>query len=239
MGRDRRAAASQAVQLAMLAVLTAVMVSSIVSTERDASSLEPDAAAADPRGDFAAGDDDVAAAVAANTREDDGSAVGPVRWERDAVAVAVGGPDADADALAQVDRALAWISDASGVTFHRVAGPTDRPGWDAPPSRGDATVWLAEGAAPAARTARDGAGVAWAHATWDPTDWWSQRWAYEELIHLAGPPGDQGPPDAVLSTSQRSSVPGAWDAWLLRGLYGPDELPTDPAELAAVYRDQD
>jgi hypothetical protein len=146
------------------------------------------------------------AALKVLTLLDDGRPYETSRWHGD-VSVSVEGEGLDGATLSGIDETLAWLTEITGVRFYRVSGDARL------------RVVLAPGAAPKAALWAAGGRINSGEVSWDPTHPWAERWRWEELIHAAGPAGDHGPGDAVLSTTQSATTPQVFDRWVLASLY--------------------
>jgi hypothetical protein len=184
------------------------------------------AGAANPQGHYKPSSADVRNAAKVLALDDSGRLYGAARWKGPRVDVAVDGSAADAQALARVDEVLGWLSSATGVTFARSDDD------DAPMQ-----LTLRRGAKPLALLTEQPsrARIVAAKVTVDPTHSHSRRWLWEEMLQAAGAGGDWARrSDSVLSTSQQADAPGAFDAWVLRRLYGARSLPTRTVELEEI-----
>jgi len=169
-------------------------------------------------GDAARGDVD--AAVKALTVTDDGIAGDALRWEQDTVHVRIDGASATSERIDAIDRVLAWLQQATGVTFTRTGD-----------GQAEVVVTLEAGRQPRSLLHRDGHALRRVEVQWDPTHPHAGRWMWEELLHAAGPYGDWGPDGAIIAADQDAARPSDFDRWLLEGLYAADTL--DDADLRA------
>ena len=196
--------------------------------ERDTDDGTPDAAPADEAAgrpavpyDHAA---EVEAALASLLTNDDGTRYATAgRWRQDTVTVSVSGDQATGAVLDEIDEALVWMSDASGLLFVRVGH-----------HGGDIDVTVDRDKLARARQRLEGDTIVSASATWNTSyEKWRVRWMWEELVHTTGPVGDYGPAGTLFNSDMHAGGPTDYDRWLVQGLYAADG--TSPAQLRAWY----
>ena len=167
---------------------------------------------------------EVDAAIEILTVNDDGTRYETAgRWRQDTVIVTVTGDQATAEVLAEIDDALVWMSETTGLQFIRI----DQGG-------GDIDVTVDSDKLPRARQRLEGDTIFDASATWNTSYGpWRIRWMWEELVHTAGPVGDYGPADTLFNDDMQAGGATDFDRWMIEGLYLADG--TSPAQLRAWY----
>lgn len=179
-------------------------------------------AAADPRGSYLLSAEEIEAAVACWTKPDVGRGQGVVRWAQRSVPVSL---EAASDAQVpgelrvEIQKALAWVSAATGTSFHLVDG-------DGPFKITVHKAVSAQGKIVGAHTritVRSGT-ITTAHVELSEH---GNRQVWEEIVQAAGPMGDHGlhkasvmTPDEKLGDGTRGVTrASAFDARALRAGY--------------------
>lgn len=154
-------------------------------------------------------DDDVALAAAMITSADKGGNLNhTLRWAGPTVSYHIeAGVDWTAAFHDEIAAALAWASEASGLTYVPAASPDDAHLRITGRAARGGSVWVI----PAGRGM-----IGRAHVELGCC---SPRVAYEEIGQSLGVLADLGDDRSVFSANRTRLRPGDWDTWVIRGLY--------------------